>query len=257
MMSADGGNQQYPIENRYERRRREIYERLVSTARAIMFNRSLREVTVQEITDAADVGKGTFFNYFPTKEHLISCVQEYNRRALISAVKRARAEEATPMAALTDAFRWLIGPLEGDWLTYQDSVMRAMVLTSDVRSRMSHELKENLTCYEELAALGQEQGSIRNDLPHTDLARAIQMCAAGFSVLLWIDGKTPTHAVLDDMMRILASLVAPLNPPAAFGAPSKRVAKAATRPARRAAHRSRGVTTPTKAAGSPGRRPRK
>ena len=28
--------------------------------------------TIEDITNAADVGKGTFFNYFPSKEHILA-----------------------------------------------------------------------------------------------------------------------------------------------------------------------------------------
>ena len=30
------------------------------------------ETTVEDITNAADVGKGTFFNYFPSKDHILA-----------------------------------------------------------------------------------------------------------------------------------------------------------------------------------------
>ncbi len=59
-------------EGRRERHRRETFERLVAASREILFSRELDQVTVQDITEAADVGKGTFFNYFRSKEHVVS-----------------------------------------------------------------------------------------------------------------------------------------------------------------------------------------
>ena len=34
-------------------------------------DKGFAETTVEDITNAADVGKGTFFNYFPSKEHIL------------------------------------------------------------------------------------------------------------------------------------------------------------------------------------------
>src|SRR5262245_5451193 len=78
-----------PAGTRSERYRREIFERLVSSARSAIYSRSLDDVTVDDITEAADVGKRAFFNYFPSKEHVLPHVDEFPARAL-EAVERAR-----------------------------------------------------------------------------------------------------------------------------------------------------------------------
>ena len=57
---------------RRERRRQETRERLFQSAMRLLSERDYTEVTVEMITEAADVGKGTFFNYFLTKEAVIS-----------------------------------------------------------------------------------------------------------------------------------------------------------------------------------------
>ncbi|HLJ42079.1 MAG TPA: TetR family transcriptional regulator, partial [Candidatus Acidoferrales bacterium] len=52
---------------RRERRRTETRERIFRAALDLFAERGFMETTVEDITEAADVGKGTFFNYFPTK----------------------------------------------------------------------------------------------------------------------------------------------------------------------------------------------
>jgi len=57
--------------NRRQRRSSEIRERLFRAALDLFANKGFLETTVEDITEAADVGKGTFFNYFPSKDHIL------------------------------------------------------------------------------------------------------------------------------------------------------------------------------------------
>src|SRR5260370_7232271 len=56
---------------RRQRRSSEIRERLFRAALDLFANKGFLETTVEDITEAADVGKGTFFNYFPSKNHIL------------------------------------------------------------------------------------------------------------------------------------------------------------------------------------------
>lgn len=58
--------------SRRERRRAETKERLFEAAVRLLSQHAFEAVTVEMITEAADVGKGTFFNYFENKEAIIS-----------------------------------------------------------------------------------------------------------------------------------------------------------------------------------------
>ena len=77
-----------PRTGRRERRAAETRVRLFRCALALIAERGLANVTVEDITEAADVGKGTFFNYFrqqgtctgrdgrdPARESARSCSQ--------------------------------------------------------------------------------------------------------------------------------------------------------------------------------------
>lgn len=59
------------VERRVERRRAATRERLVSTALALFATHGIYDVTVEDITEAADVGKGTFYQHFPSKAAII------------------------------------------------------------------------------------------------------------------------------------------------------------------------------------------
>ncbi|MEV7295926.1 TetR/AcrR family transcriptional regulator [Streptomyces microflavus] len=56
--------------NRFERRRAQTRQALIRGARAILAERGNAEVSIQVIAERADVGFGTFYNHFETKEAL-------------------------------------------------------------------------------------------------------------------------------------------------------------------------------------------
>src|ERR1700691_1261729 len=76
--------------NRRERRRVETRERIYRAALRIFAQRGYLDTTVEDITEAADVGKGTFFNYFPTKEHVLATYGDERLSAIERAVEQAR-----------------------------------------------------------------------------------------------------------------------------------------------------------------------
>src|SRR6266699_6045054 len=65
-----------PNPSRRQRRSAEIRDRLFRAALTLFGKKGYAETTVEDITEAADVGKGTFFNYFPTKEHILMAFGE-------------------------------------------------------------------------------------------------------------------------------------------------------------------------------------
>jgi AcrR family transcriptional regulator len=57
---------------RRERKAAETRERIFVAAISLFAERGVENVTVEQITEKADVGKGTFFNYFPNKEAVLT-----------------------------------------------------------------------------------------------------------------------------------------------------------------------------------------
>jgi AcrR family transcriptional regulator len=57
---------------RRERKAAETRERIFRAAIELFACRGLSNVTVEQITERADVGKGTFFNYFASKEEVLA-----------------------------------------------------------------------------------------------------------------------------------------------------------------------------------------
>ncbi len=58
--------------SRRERKKDETRERIFKTAIKLFHARGFEATTVDDITEKADVAKGTFFNYFPRKESVLA-----------------------------------------------------------------------------------------------------------------------------------------------------------------------------------------
>lgn len=63
-----------PRETRGARRKRETRQRLLRGAYRLIAEKGVDAVTINEVTEAADVGFGSFYNYFPSKEAVYEAV---------------------------------------------------------------------------------------------------------------------------------------------------------------------------------------
>src|SRR5438876_10064669 len=82
------------------RRSAELRDRLFRAALSLFAKKGYAETTVEDITEAADVGKGTFFNYFPTKEHVLVEFYERHRERLEERLRAVRQGQESAIEAL-------------------------------------------------------------------------------------------------------------------------------------------------------------
>src|ERR1700691_1095869 len=79
-----------PHAGRRERHKTDVRNRLLRAAFELFATRGFQATTVEDITQAVDVAKGTFFNYFPTKELLLTQMSEHRLDILRAALAEAR-----------------------------------------------------------------------------------------------------------------------------------------------------------------------
>ena len=97
--------QPLPKENRAKRRRARSFESLVQAGLAVIAERGLYETTVEHITEAADVGKGTFYAHFPSKEDLVHHLVRHGFDELIAAGGAGGPDGATPADRIAGLIR--------------------------------------------------------------------------------------------------------------------------------------------------------
>lgn len=168
---------------RRERHSAERRERLFRAALDLFARKGFEETTVEDITNAADLGKGTFFNYFPSKEHILLAFGEMQLAKLQAAVEEARAKGES-----TRSFLRSLGPRMTQEPIRNPSIIRlllqAFLSNSEVRSSMLALQDRMIALHTEIFRHGQEVGEIRNDLPPVVLAHAFRQAIFG-TLLIW------------------------------------------------------------------------
>jgi AcrR family transcriptional regulator len=80
-------------EGRRERKRRQTRERIQQAAMTLFLERGFEETTVEDIAEAADVSKRSFFDYFPSKEDVVFAWQDTFAQHLMNAIAMRPPEE--------------------------------------------------------------------------------------------------------------------------------------------------------------------
>jgi AcrR family transcriptional regulator len=170
-----------PRTGRRERRRAEIRERLFSSALRLFAERGFMETTVADITEAADVGKGTFFNYFRTKEHVLATFGAERLAAIERALDRAKNGPVMPV----------LQELAVDLISHKTenaALLRAIYAAhascAPVRAELHRRLQVGRRLLAEIFEIAQASGEVRQDIPPAEMARLVQIVLLGVT-LAW------------------------------------------------------------------------
>ena len=181
---------------RRERRRAETRERIFRSAMQLFAARGFTKTTVEDITEAADVGKGTFFNYFRNKEDVLSALAEVQLDKYAHAIQAAESGALTPRQALREL--WLRLPEEpGRSQALVRSLMVVFLTSQAVREKMSRSLEHGREMLARLFTQAQEGGEARRERRPLELALAFQQKLLG-TVLVWtLDPPVPLKPLLE------------------------------------------------------------
>ena len=181
---------------RRQRRRAETRERIFRSALALFAEHGFTATTVEEITEAADVGKGTFFNYFRNKEDVLSALAEVQLDKYAYAIQAAESGALTPREALRDL--WLRLPEEpGRSQALVCSLMVVFLSSLEIRQKMMRSLEHGREMLARLFALAQERGEARRDRRPLELALAFQQKLMGTVLVCTLHPPTPLKPWLE------------------------------------------------------------
>jgi len=181
---------------RRERRRMETREKILRAALGLFATRGFQDTTIEAITEAADVGKGTFFNYFPSKEHVLATYGERQRAKIEEAAAVVREGRRPVRGVLLDMIRALYEE-PGKSPEMCRSIFSAVLSSEAVRGMMERNLESGLSNLAEILAIGQRRGEIRNDRAAKELAGALQRSFSGAMIVWSIRPEAPLAEQLD------------------------------------------------------------
>lgn len=107
--------------NRYDRRRERTRQRLVAAARALIAEKGVGGLRIQDVTREADVALGSFYNHFATKEDLVEVVVS-GLLAELGAATVADDAHQDPAVTAAAAIRQVVR------LAFDDPVLASLVV---------------------------------------------------------------------------------------------------------------------------------
>jgi AcrR family transcriptional regulator len=206
--SGSKSSSSIPTSDRRQRRSADTRERLFHAALALFAQKGFAETTVEDITEAADVGKGTFFNYFPSKDHILLAFGELQLSKLESAIELARASgEPMPEFLRSLGVRMTQEPTRNPAIIR--ALLQAYLSTTPVRAAMMDLQRRVHALHTQMIQLGQDRGEIRNDLPAAEIAQVFRQTIFG-TLLIWsLYGDATLHSRIETAFNLLWTGLAP------------------------------------------------
>ena len=174
---------------RRERRAVETRIRLFRSALALIAEHGLPNVTVEDITEAADVGKGTFFNYFESKDHVLGVMAEIQIGKIRDARSRFSEGKLTVQVTLHQLAR-LLAEEPGRSPALARALISSFLGSTSVREILKRTMHEGRKTVGELISAGQERGEIKPNLRKEKAAMQFLQSIIG-TVLIWSLHETP------------------------------------------------------------------
>lgn len=175
---------------RRQRRAAETRVRLFRCALELIAERGFANVTVEDVTEAADVGKGTFFNYFPSKDHVLGVMAEIQ----VGKVKDAALQAAGGKQSVHSVLRHLVHRLAeepGRSPRLARALLSTFLANESVRAIMKRTILEGRKAIAGVVAAGQQRGEIDPRLNKARAATQLLQTVMG-TVLVWsLYGEPP------------------------------------------------------------------
>ena len=194
---ATGSQADAPVAGRRQRRAAETRMRLFRRALQLIAKRGFSAVTVEEITESADVGKGTFFNYFESKDHVLGVMAEIQLSKVgeaLSASERGKQKTHTVLHRL--ARRLVEEP--GRSPSMARAFISSFLSSEGVRTVIAQNMREGRKMIAKIVVAGQERGEIDPHLKKEKVAMQLMQTCMG-TVLLWsLNGAPALKTRIED-----------------------------------------------------------
>jgi AcrR family transcriptional regulator len=176
---------------RGERRRQETRAKLIRAAHQLMARKGIDATTIQEITDAADVGFGSFYNHFESKTAIVQAIMDETVESYGDTLDHIADAVQDPAEILAASVRYVVmrGCEDPAWGWF---LIRASLPMEALRVGLGRRLARDIR-------VGVESGRFRaGDVTHTTLAIAgatLSMLAARLQGEIGADAPEAAAAI--------------------------------------------------------------
>ncbi|MFZ1052779.1 MAG: TetR/AcrR family transcriptional regulator [Candidatus Sulfotelmatobacter sp.] len=168
---------------RRQRRAAETRLRLFRCALQLFAEHGFPNVTVEDITEAADVGKGTFFNYFESKDHVLGVMAEIQLGKVREALTLSESGKQTIYSVLHRLFL-RVAEEPGRSPDLARALISSFLASEGVRCLIDRNMSEGRKMVAQIVAAGQTRGEIESHLRKEKVAIQLQQAFMG-TLLLW------------------------------------------------------------------------
>ena len=177
--------------SRRERKKKETHEKIFSNAMHLFRMQGFTATSVEQITQHADVGKGTFYNYFPTKEAVIS---EFSRRTCQDLINNGRQKPSL-------GTRQRLGILLHDWTEFMIKDREIAWITVKNREGADYDMSLH---YGLLAILtvGQQNHEISDEFDPAFLAESLEGMMVQHFIRWFVSGVGDLHEEMNHALSL-------------------------------------------------------
>ena len=182
-------------ESRRERRKEETRSQIFQAAMRLFERKGVFNTTVDEIAASADVAKGTFFNYFPSKEAILTKLADRQVGVIKKAADQAKDAPNMRPILISMAHDLAAGPARSQMMLR--SLLSVVLSTNLLREVFQKNLELGRQSMATIMERGQKLGEIRTDLEPLELARIFQHAMFGTLAIWAVGGPTDLSAWID------------------------------------------------------------
>lgn len=177
--------------SRRERKKKETREKIFSNAMQLFRLQGFTATSVDQITQQADVGKGTFYNYFSTKE---AVVLEFSRRSWQDLVNKGRQQ---PIMST----RQRLGNLLQDWAEFMVKDREIAWVTVRNREGPDYDLSLHYALIA-IITVGQQNSEISREFDPSFLAESLEGMMVQHFIRWFVSGTGDLHQELNHALSV-------------------------------------------------------
>lgn len=171
-MALDGWSPVRSELTRRERRKLEMRGRILEAATLLFDAQGIHQTKLSEISDRADVAQKTFFNHFPSKQHLIRALAEGALQRLLVDIEQVRKAPGTTRDRIHRFFEHIADNAESAGPMHRELLTELIHAMHESREESAH-VRRLRDAFGQIVADGVSHGELTRDHDPETLAEVL------------------------------------------------------------------------------------